>query len=810
MRCAILRLEVHLKEQKIFMVRVTALLVLAAASILAQRVPGRYLVELKTAPVVELMSQSRAPATRQQISIRRSEIQDEQARVSREIGRQGGRVVHSLETAANVLTVETSADGAKRLSAIAGVRRVHPVYLVHASLDRTQVLHKVLEGWQTAGGRDHAGAGARIAIIDTGIDSAHAGFQDDSLVAPPGFPKFRNPGDQGVLNSKVIVARSYDDLYGRGRSGSASDCYGHGTGVAMAAAGAAVKANYAEISGVAPKAFLGAYRVFQRCVNSAYDDVVLRAINDAIDDGMDVINLSLGSTFKDLAGEALFDETFERAAQAGIVVVTTAGNSGPDPASLDSPAMSSNVITVGASVNDRVFQFPLRAEGLETILGMPGSGPNAGGNVSGQVADVAALEGNDLGCNSYADGSLAGRIALIPRGVCDFAVKLDLAAAAGARAAVIVNSTSGLIQMSVGSATLPAMMISRGDGARLREALADRPELNMSVGFAGEPAPRDWQKLAIFSSRGPSILPDRTIKPDLLAIGQDVYTAASTTLGAGIYDGSGFSLLDGTSYAAPLVAGAAAVLKAARPGLQVAQYRSLLINSATAFSSQDGRQYTPVEGGAGLLNLDAALKSGLTLSSTSISFGLVSGPFDISKELTVTNAGTAEETVDIDVEKLSAGLEPQLNSTHVTVPAGGSIKLNVRMQGADLAAGAYQGWIRLHGRTSGTELRVPYWLTRPSGIAGSVAVLDIYPENPVRGQEVEVMFRVLDTTSIPINSAVEAISLTRGAWILQMQNLDNEIPGVWLLRFRTATRPAANRISIHRDSVTRDFSFLTR
>jgi subtilisin family serine protease len=799
------------KKNKTFMVRVSALLVLAAASIVAQRVPGRYLVELKTAPVVELMSKSRPPATRQQISIRRSEIENEQAQVSREIGRQGGRVVHTLETAANVLTVETSAEGASRLSGIANVRKVHPVYLVHPSLDRVQVLHKVLDAWQTVGGRDHAGAGVKIAIIDTGIDTAHAGFQDDSLVAPPGFPKFRNPGDQSVVNGKVIVARSYDDLYGRGNSGSASDCYGHGTGVAMAAAGTPVKANYAEISGVAPKAFLGAYRVFQRCVNSAYDDVVLRAINDAIDDGMDVINLSLGSSFKDLAGEAVFDQAFQRASDAGIVVVTTAGNSGPDPVSLDSPGMSPHVITVGASINDRTFRFPVRAEGLETILGMPGSGPNSGGDVSGQVVDVAGVEGNSMGCIGYADASLSGKIALIPRGDCDFSVKLNFAASAGAKGALVVNSTSGVIEMYVGTATLPAMMISREDGATLRGALVQNPGLNVSIGFSGEPVLQDSRQLAMFSSRGPSVLPDRSVKPDLLAIGQDVYTATSTNVGAGIYDASGFALLNGTSYSAPIVAGAAAVLKAARPGLTAQQYRSLLINNAVAFSTVDGRQYTPVEGGAGLLNLDASLKSSLTLSSTSISYGLVSGgSFDLSKEVTMANTGTADETVDIDVEKLSAGLEPRLDQTHVTVPAGGTIKLNVQMQSTDLAPGAYQGWIRFHGRTSGAELRMPYWLTRPSGIASSVVVMDISPENPARAQEVEVMFRVLDTTSIPINSAVEAISLTRGAWILHMQNQDSDTPGAWLLRFRTASLPATNRISIHRDNFTRALSFITR
>src|SRR5207244_3131776 len=138
----------------------------------------------------------------------------------------------------------------------------------------------------------------RIGIIDSGIDQTHAGFQDSSLKAPSGFPK----GDSSYTNSKVIVARSYipllmdsDPTFSTPDDLSPRDRMGHGTAIAMIAAGVQNTGPLGVIQGVAPKAFLGNYKIFgSPGLNEVtFDSVVGAAIDDAIADGMDVVTLSI-------------------------------------------------------------------------------------------------------------------------------------------------------------------------------------------------------------------------------------------------------------------------------------------------------------------------------------------------------------------------------------------------------------------------------------------------------------------------------------------------------------------------------------
>src|SRR6185437_4114480 len=110
-----------------------------------------------------------------------------------------------------------------------------------------------------------------------------------------------------------------------------------------------------------------------------------------------------------------------------------------------------------------------------------------------------------------------------------------------------------------------------------------------------------------------------TIKPDIVAVGTDFYTAAETILSSGdLYDPTGFTLAQGTSFSAPLVAGAAALIKQARPGLTAPQYRSLLINSADRAFSSPGSSAHIQQAGAGLLNVFAALNASATVSPVSL------------------------------------------------------------------------------------------------------------------------------------------------------------------------------------------------
>ena len=168
--------------------------------------------------------------------------------------------------------------------------QVFPVRLYKKLLDRAALLQKAPAAWDTVGGWENAGAGIKIGIIDSGIDVSHPAFLDVGFTMPDGFPRVNKDTDNRYTNKKVIVARNYDTAV----SASAADRDGHGTAVAMIAAGTRNTAPRATITGIAPKAYLGSYKVFPDNQDGAPTSYLLKAIDDAVADGMDVINLSLG------------------------------------------------------------------------------------------------------------------------------------------------------------------------------------------------------------------------------------------------------------------------------------------------------------------------------------------------------------------------------------------------------------------------------------------------------------------------------------------------------------------------------------
>jgi len=283
----------------------------------------------------------------------------------------------------------------------------------------------------------------KIGIIDSGIDVTHPMFMDNTLTAPAGYPK----GETALTNSKVIVARNYINLLAQPQPVlNASDEVGHGTFAAGEAAGKQVTAPLATMSGMAPGAFLGNYKVFGTPgINDLTTSAaVVAAIDAAVADGMDVMSLSLGALDYAVPSDDPEVAAIENAVAAGVVVAVAAGNDGPGTHTISSPGSAPSAITVGSVSNSRAFATQLRVtvpapvpSNLSNISYLPGDGPSIITKIPATGAvDAQTLDDNGLACSSLPSGSLGGKIALIERGSCTFASKVNNAAAAGAAAGV--------------------------------------------------------------------------------------------------------------------------------------------------------------------------------------------------------------------------------------------------------------------------------------------------------------------------------------------------------------------------------------
>ncbi len=383
-----------------------ALIVLLAASCsvlpgFGQYARNRYALILQDEPVAsrfvtrEQMRTAGADGYRRQLSQRQSSVHQE-------LARRGVPVISSVSEVLNAVFVSATPDRLAELAAIPGVIGVRPMRQMHLTLNKATQLMNAPAAWSLVGGQSKAGAGIKIGILDTGIDQNHPAFQDSSLSAPAGFPKCSGSADAcSYTNSKVIVARSYVSQIVIGNEAdpknpaadsipddySPRDHVGHGTAVASAAAGN-TNTGSVTFTGMAPKAWIGNYKIWgSPSVNDAPpEDVWITALNDAVTDGMDVINMSSGGVALTgpldtgaacgIAANVPCDAlatAFENAAKTAVVVVA-AGNGGSDgynyPSfnTISSPATAPSVIAVGATTNSHAHGSEREGAGYRRAL----------------------------------------------------------------------------------------------------------------------------------------------------------------------------------------------------------------------------------------------------------------------------------------------------------------------------------------------------------------------------------------------------------------------------------------------------------
>ena len=692
------------------------------------------IIELESEPVVLHENKQNPPGTREgKLNLESPEAQAYESRLAieqenfKQLARQlspSMRVRTELRTLLNAVSIEAPGVEIAAIATLPGVQRVHLVREYRATTNRSLTLINASAAWTKVGGSGSAGQGMKIAILDTGIDRSNPLFADAGFVPPSGFPR----GDSSFYNNKVIVAKAF-----LGGGATPIDQNGHGTNVAGIAAGDLnTTSPLAQISGVAPRAFLGNYRVLDSTGNGL-DDKIILGLQEALADGFDVANLSLGGAATATLGP--LDQAVQNAVAAGMIVVVAAGNDGDNGVgTVESPGVAPAAITVGSSTNSH-FVAPganVTVSGgtpnltnIGSTVGQDGAASSILSGTLGPAVYVDADPGN-RGCAPLPAGSLTGKIALIERGMCGFAVKLSSASAAGAVAVVVYNKpvaegTDGgdaMIIMDVSgppAATIPSVFVNRTSGLALRDWLSSHAgaQLSMSaVSLLEIPNPDDV--LSSFSGRGPSSL--RGLKPDLVAPGDQIYSGAITASNpAGVSDPSGFAGVSGTSQATPHIAGAAALLKQLHPTWTPLQIKSALISSANNSVFIDSSKTVKagvLDVGSGRADLSLGSSVNATFAPASLSFGFVTAGLHAAIDFQITNQTAGADTFNISVQDLTpgTGATPSLSAGSVSPAAGQTATLTINLNpSASATLGDHTGYIVVIDQNSQT-LRVPYWV----------------------------------------------------------------------------------------------------
>lgn len=705
------------------------------------------------------------PMTGDQKQQRKNELKLAQAPIEQRVRELGGTVLGSYQSAYNGVRVRIPAASVPALVAVPGVVDVHPAQLVKPDNVRGVPFIGAPAVW--AGAAGFRGESMKIAVIDTGIDYTHADFGGPGTVeayetakaaeTAPANPAWFGPGALKVKGGVDFVGDKYNadpnaaDFQPVPHADSNPlDCQGHGSHVAGSAAGFGVTADgktyagsydastiasreWTIAPGVAPKADLYALRVFG-CTGST--DIVIDAIEWAVDHGMDVINMSLGSS---LAADPAGAAAASNAAKAGVIVVASAGNAGPAPYITSSPASGTNTISVAAS--DPVPGFPGATLTLSTGASVEAAVTN-GAALTNPTLPVKVLRtgaGISLGCDpaEYNVPGVAGALVVVKRGTCARVARAVYGQKAGAAAVVMVNSVDSLPPFEgpitehpeTGEkyvVTIPFMGVPSSATAAFLAAdggtVAIAGRLIVNPGFG---------KLASFSSAGPRS-GDSWLKPDVTAPGV-------STVSVGVGTGNGFATLSGTSMSAPHTAGMAALVKQAHPGWGGAQYWKAAIVNTSDPAKVVG--YATRGAGAGLIQAPPAVTTQVVAlgdpgtATLNYGFAEIDKTFNAKKKVTLKNFDSAPATLNVSIDRKAGSPHTvKIKPTKVTVPARGSATVEVELTVPVATAGDSSAFNDVAGLVTftpatpadnkGVTLRVPYYLV-PQAVSDIDAHIDL-------------------------------------------------------------------------------------
>ena len=635
---------------------------------------------------------------------------------------------------------------AKKLPAAAKLSFAHKLY---PSLRYTLALNRgpgVIGAGALAAAGGGSGEGIKIGVVDDGVDPKSTFFDPAGFTYPEGFPK----GGTKWTTPKVIVARSFVGVGADDASRLALDVKSsfHGTHVAGIAAGIAgttapASRDHPEVtglSGVAPRAQIGNYRVFNVPTFAGHvgnTPEIVAAFESAVRDGMDVINFSGGGPQTDPASDALI-EAVRNVAAAGVVPVISAGNDRDDYGlgSTGSPGTAPDAISVAALSNTHVFAPALTVVGAgapESMKRIPFAGRGAAAWATsdqplvdvGSIVSVAGTPtprnlcgppGNlNGGASPLPAGSLTGTIALVSRGDCVFVLKAARAKAAGAIGIVLVDNRPGEANGIPVELAVPSGMISDLDGAQLRAYLAAHGgRAPIRIGSDTEELATGRSGVVTSFSSGGLTAFGHQLKPDVGAPGGAIL---SSTLPIA---GGPFAVFDGTSMAAPHVAGAAALLLQRHPGWTPRQVKSALVSTAGAAWVDTARtvEAPVILSGGGLADVVAANEPKLFTEPVSLSFGDLNvnrGGTSRSLLLSLADAGggAGAWSIELKPQAQPAGVAIEVAGSAAIAPGGQLLVPVTARATGDAGIGEAYGFLLL--RRGADVRKVPYALlvTRP-------------------------------------------------------------------------------------------------
>jgi uncharacterized repeat protein (TIGR01451 family) len=662
------------------------------------------------------------------------------------------REIYRVSKALNGIAVAIDPQAIASILKIPGVKRVLPILPEYPTSASSVPFLGTPNVWANTIGLPAGadGTGIRIGIIDTGVDYLHGDFGGTGALADyqtesTNTASFTTAGSfptAKVVGGTDFAGDAYTGSNAPVPDANPMDCNGHGSHVSGTAAGFGVTAAGATFTGpydantstytplriepgTAPKALLYGIRVFG-CAGST--GLTVQGIDWAMDpngdndlsDHLDVINMSLGSSFGSVINTS--SVASDNAALAGVIVVTSAGNSADTFFIVGSPGAASRAIATAASLDGG-------EGGLSVQINSPGSiaGSYLGGSAafgpapSGQTADAVVAvdpttpaatcgaDPNDGCCALTNAAAMAGNICVVNRGTCTFKTKALNCQNAGAIGVIVVNNAPGSPPPGMADdptivtpITIPTVMTTLVDGTSIRNTVLATPPVNATL--LSQPG---GDTVASFSSRGPRRIfgsPLR-LKPDIAAPGLNitsVQTGHTCTVAAGctgVSDPSGFQagnkllIISGTSMASPHMAGIMALLRQLHPDWSVEELKALAMNYAihdtTLFPNATPPKLGPSRVGAG--RVDPSLSAvGSVIAMNAEDAGQVSVTFDPevvgtvtqTKKIRVVNKGTTSQTYDLAFATIvdSPGVSFSLpGGNSVTVPAGETVELDVQM-----------------------------------------------------------------------------------------------------------------------------------